>query len=289
VIDSHYAFADLCRYLERESDDVNDAELECHLAACPGCHCLSDDARMTLQILRDPAMWPTASEAICERTIGSDADAGELEELLRFADRLATEKLDAADQFRSSLLAGTGESAETLTVPMSNKPTAGAVTYLLEEARLVRATIPRRALALVNLAVELAKALPSAAYPARQTFLVRGQAYRDRGAILVSLGLESEAREALGRADAALRQTPAAELELTLVDQVRATMLMSAGRSVEALLLIRRAVRIFGKFLDFTNYARARTMEAALLGYSVETTVANATVLNGVAVPELSE
>ena len=289
MIARHYAFAEWCAYVERESDEGDRTELEGHLAACLACRRLADDVRAMLQMLRDPVLWPILRDVDCSFNIAPEVASSELDELLHFADRLAAEQLDAAVQFRSLLLTDSDDSSEALMVPIPKKPTAGAVTCLLDEARRVRPTTPEHALALVTLAVELAKALPAEAYPARHTFVVRGQAYRDRGATLLMLGRENEAADALDRADAALRQVPAAELELALVEQVRATMLLSAGRVAEGLRLIRRALQVFGKYSDLSNFTKARAMEAAVLGRSAEMAVATAIGRDGVAVPAMNE
>ena len=175
-----------------------------------------------------------------------------LAEFLETAERLKNERATAGGVLET--VEATPPAAWPTLATRPELQTNAALERLGEEVHRRIDRNPREALALAELAVAIADALPQTAYPAVTLAQIRATAWKDRATVLRFLGRIPETFEAIGRAEEILNQYLALGLDRAIVDMVRALALVDTGEFNEARAI---AVTCGGVFLAHGDLNRA--------------------------------
>lgn len=124
---------------------------------------------------------------------------------------------------------------------------------------------PREALALAELATEIADTLEPDSYPPVVLVQNRAAAWKDRGQALCYLGRYDEALAAIDHAEQLLVAFGTLAHDRAIVRFVRATMLQHMRRFDEAQSLLDECGRVFHDHSDFRRHAKCRIATANLL------------------------
>jgi tetratricopeptide (TPR) repeat protein len=143
--------------------------------------------------------------------------------------------------------------------------TAGMVAVLMERSESVFPSSPLDALALSEIAVEIAKSIPLDAYPYDHAVKVRGQAFRRQAYVLSFLGRLTAAAKAADRSAFYLDQIPVPPPELARLDLVRSNIARNMEKYGEAIEHARRAGERFLQFGDREGWLKAVDSEAGAL------------------------
>lgn len=143
--------------------------------------------------------------------------------------------------------------------------TVGAVEAFGQEveARLDRE--PREALAIAELATQIAESIPAASYPAIVIAQVRAHAWKDRGQALCYLARHEQALEALDRADALLNAFGTLAHDLAVIRFVRATTLQEVNRFEESMQILSECRAVFRAHGDARRSLLCGIAEGCLL------------------------
>lgn len=222
-----------------------------HLAACTECRERLEMFRMIANALRDEPVWDETpvSEAPVPETIAN---------LRSFADRMAIEDEEAVLAI-PDLLDGPRESWMQNLHRHPECRTAGVVRKLLEAVPAALDQMPRDAVELTALAVEIADHLEDA------TPQLRGAAWRERAYALFYTGDFAAAETAVSVAELHFGGAVVSEYDLARVGVVRALVERGLESYSSAIEHARESARRFENFGDEQRSARARLAEAHLL------------------------
>jgi tetratricopeptide (TPR) repeat protein len=216
--------------------------------------------RQLAELLRSAAVWHPAETAAA----APPPAPKRVRELATLADRLAAEDRAAAELLDS--LANTPAAWwRTAIVKSPAGRTAGVVRQLLERVRTLVRTSPPHALAVTELAVEIANDISLTAYPSDFVITVRSDAWRDNAYVLQYLGRFPEAIAAIDEAERLLRETAVPEYGLARIQLVRANILTWTDKLPEAISLACEAAKTFLAFGDRVKYATACMTQAVTL------------------------
>jgi tetratricopeptide (TPR) repeat protein len=189
---------------------------EAHLINCAECRAALEVHRQFDSSLREAEPWLVANPA-------ADAHRSSLREM---ALRMKGED-EQADILLAPLLASPydGPLWEAL-VNEQDFRTGGVVRRLCETAHEVCARVPSEALKLSRAAIAISTTLSDDFYPARAVSALRGVAWKELANASRYLDQFDEALEALAQADKSYRELASPELDLAIVDAIRAFVLM---------------------------------------------------------------
>lgn len=255
VIGSHFEDDELLAYLDA-GGEPDLAGVRDHLDLC------DRDCRERLEwlqgfadLLRDKAVHRFARA-------GSGAPANErLTEISAFAAQRSAEDVESAAAVRTLKALPTEPWFAHVDTAASGSSTAGLVRRMLEEARAEFDRRPKVALQILTEAERVASTLTGTPNQAEH----RGAVAKERAEALRMLGRHSEALAALDVAEGFLAQTPAPGYDLAFVDWVRASVLFYLTRYDDALLIARRAGRVFREHGDNERAQQVRVIEANIL------------------------
>lgn len=143
--------------------------------------------------------------------------------------------------------------------------TAGVIRELFAQMRLTVEKSPATALQITTLAVELAEALDTNAYPHPVPAILQAQALRTHAAVLSFIGNHRQAIEHADEARALFERIPCMAFELARTALVKAASLQLVDRGEEALALLREAADTFHGHHEYEWHANARMTEGAVL------------------------
>ncbi|PYQ28766.1 MAG: hypothetical protein DMF56_13885 [Acidobacteria bacterium] len=222
-----------------------------HLTACSDCRERLETYRLIAEAMADETTWNTRplSDAPVPETIAN---------LRGFADRMAIEDAEAA-QLLPNLLVGPREQWMSTLHHHSEYRTAGMVRKLLEAVPTALDIMPRDAVELTALAIEIADNLETA------TPQLRGAAWRERAYALFYTGDFVGAEKALCASERHFTESVANEYDLARVGVVRALVERGLERYTSAIGHARESARLFRMYEDKTRNASARLAEVNLL------------------------
>jgi tetratricopeptide (TPR) repeat protein len=227
-----------------------------HLGRCEECREGVAEVRECERILGDPKSW----DAAAPESTATDAIA---DALIAYRNRLEKEDADAR-----RLLETVGDGgAEMLAILIREAPeaeTAGLVRELIARSETERERTPRKALAWIEVARNVAARLGQQGLPAGAAEHLRGLAEKEYANALRVLGRYSEAFEALDRAEAWLSVGGAAEYDLAIAAFGRGILCAAVGRSEEALGFARSSAEVLAEYGDTRRAAHSRMLEALL-------------------------
>ena len=153
---------------------------------------------------------------------------------------------------------------------VENSRTAGMVAVLIERSESVFPRSPLDALALSDVAADVATSIPLEAYPYDHVVKVRGQALRRQAFVLSYLGRLPEAAKVAERSAFYLKQIPIPMPETARLDLVRSNIARNMEKYGEAIEHARRAQETFLWFGDREGWLKAVDYEAAALFSSLD-------------------
>jgi tetratricopeptide (TPR) repeat protein len=252
MIERHYDDESLIALLE--SDRIR---TDAHIPACSDCSGKLESVRMIADALREADVWN-------DTPINDAPVASTIATLRAFADRMTDEDTQAA-AWLDRLLAGPRESWLTNLAQHPEYRTAGMVRKLIAATDRAIDTMPPDALAIVDLAVDIAEHLEPEKYPGDAVTKLRGAAWREKAYALVYTGHITEAQRAVGVADGHFASTMIGDYDRARVGIVSTLIERSKDASDTALALSRRSADVFSAFGDGERYVSARSAEAAVL------------------------
>jgi tetratricopeptide (TPR) repeat protein len=186
-------------------------------------------------------------------------DPARVAEFAETAKRLQRERDEYGEVVRRALR----ETPRTQWSSIPNLATSGALEQLSKEVEARLDSVPREALAVAELATEVAAKLT--AYPAIVIAQLRAQAWRDRGQALTYLSRYDDALRAIGRAEAELEAFGTLAHDLSVVHFVRATALQHLRRFDEAQALLDECREVFRAHGDVRLYSMCTLAAGNLL------------------------
>ena len=228
----------------------NDAEDE-HLDGCLDCREKLETFRLVADALADEATWdgtPLHTAPVPE-TIAN---------LRGFADRMAAEDAEAA-AYLPDLMFGPREGWMDNLRRHPEYRTAGMVRKLLEAVPTARDLMPRDAVELTALAIEIAEHLEDG------TPQLRGAAWRERAYALFYTGDFVAAERALCASESHFNESVASEYDLARVGIVRAVVEQGLEKYSSGITQARESAQQFRLYSDQSKEAAARIAEANLL------------------------
>lgn len=227
--------------------------LDEHLASCTDCSERLETFRLIAEAMADQATWDTRPlpEAPVPETIAN---------LRGFADRMAVEDTEAA-QLLPDLIIGAREQWMSTLHHHPEYRTAGMVRKLLEAVPTALDIMPRDAVELTALAIEIADNLQTA------TSQLRGAAWRERAYALFYTGDYVNAEKALCASERHFAESAVNEYDLARVGVVRALVERGLERYTSAASSAQCSARSFAAHRDRLRSAAARLAQAqAFLG-----------------------
>jgi tetratricopeptide (TPR) repeat protein len=124
---------------------------------------------------------------------------------------------------------------------------------------------PRQALALADLAVDLAEAIDPAGYPAITLGQTRAQAWKDRGKVLSYLARHDEAIDAFAEAERQIARFPTLEHNRAIIQLNLAITCQESGRYVDAITLLVHCKTVFRDHGDEDLFVLSAFYEGVVL------------------------
>lgn len=188
-------------------------------------------------------------------------DPARVAEFAETARRLQREREEYAEVVRRALR----ETPREAWSAIAGLATTGALEQLSKEVEARLDSAPREALAVAELATEVAAKLPAEAYPVIVVTQLRAQAWRDRGQALTYLSRYEEALRALDRAERELLRFGTLAHDVAVVHFVRATALQHLRRFDEAQALLDECREVFRAHGDTRLYSMCTLAAGNLL------------------------
>jgi tetratricopeptide (TPR) repeat protein len=251
---THYQSDALVEYVDGLSDGAE--RIEAHLDACVRCANEVAEIRSSFRAMYDGRKWEPGPPPV-HATIP-------FAEILELAGRLQEEDAMARPLCAEVLAAPPAWWAQHIRHRVGTH-TAGVIRELLARMRLTVEKSPATALQMTTVAVELAAALDTGAYPHPVPTILQAQALRTHASVLSFMGSH---REAIARADEAralFERIPGMSFELARTAMVKAGSLQLVDRVDEALALLREAADTFHDHREYEWHANARMTEGAVL------------------------
>lgn len=186
-----------------------------------------------------------------------------LAEFLETAERLKNERAAAGSVLET--LEATPPPAWPTLATRPEFQTNAALERLGEEVHRRIDRNPREALAVADLAVAIADALPATAYPSVTLAQIRATAWKDRATVLRFLGRIPETFEAIHQAEEILDKHVALGLDRAVVDMVRALALVDTGDFDQARALAVTCGSVFLAHGDLNRALQAGEIEGLVL------------------------
>jgi tetratricopeptide (TPR) repeat protein len=254
--DLHYDDATLLALVDPALGPVAPAVTQ-HVAACSFCEREVRWLRTFTETMKDPQVW--------ERDETSYLPPPErMRIVFDFAARLDFEDREAAERL-PSLIEGPREWWHTKLARHPEYRTAGMVRKLIAATDRAIETVPADALAITNLAVEIADHLETATYPSDTVIKLRGGAWREKAFALYYVGRFQDALESIGVAEEQFVGAMITEHDVARVKLVRALILASYDRIAESFELAKASGDLFDAHGDKQRARYARSVEAITL------------------------
>jgi len=234
------------------------ARIRRHLQDCLECHETAQEYRELQSVIREgrvPALTGDPSD---------EPDAAGLADVLAYAEELRQEEARAA-VIVPPILAEDPTHWGSLVAGSTDYRRPMVVRNLLTAAQGELERQPARALAIATLASDIADHITPGAFRADIVLYCRGSAWKERANALRYLGRYPEALQALDRAEEWFAQTVNPELDLAVLDYIRAWVVAQLDRTDEALRLARRCATTFMRYGDLERENHAGLLEAAIL------------------------
>src|SRR5438552_13491622 len=142
---------------------------------------------------------------------------------------------------------------------------SGALERLSREVAASLEKDPANALAMSNLATTIAETLPSDNYPPIVTAQIRAHASKDRAQALSYVGRDTEALEAIERAESLLAPFSAVAHDRAIVRLVKAIVLQHLKQWDDSLALLKECLKVFSDHRDSKRVLHCGLTEAMLL------------------------
>lgn len=191
-------------------------------------------------------------------------DHARAQEFAETARRLQDERAAAANVVERLLLDTPRDEWPAL-AERAELRTSGALEWLGNFVAQVLGRDPQHALAVAELAVSIAEAIPENAYPAPILAQLQAHAWKDLGQALLYLGRFPDALAALDDADRRIAPFGSLAHDAGIVGTVRAETLQQTDRFDEALRVLAECKRIFRDHADTRRLLRAGIAEGVLL------------------------
>jgi tetratricopeptide (TPR) repeat protein len=244
--------------MAREFADTADTTEE-HLINCAQCRAAFEVHLQFDSSLRESEPWLVANPA-------ADSHRSSLREM---ALRMKREDEDA-DILLASLLGSPETVPWEALVNEHDFRTGGVVRRLCETAHEVCGRVPLEALVLSRAAIAVSITLPDDVYPARAVFGMRGLAWKELANALRFLDRFDEALEALAQAETAYRELASPDVDLAIVEAIRAFVLMETERLDGAEECGKRALEIFRHLGQDSRLLYSLTNQACIHRYRGE-------------------
>jgi tetratricopeptide (TPR) repeat protein len=189
-------------------------------------------------------------------------DPERISERLAFHRNAIAEEQEAAE-ICDAVLTGPSQWWGNALRPVERSRTAGMVTILIQRSETALRHSPPDALALSELAVEIAAELPPGKYPYDHVMKARGQAMRQQAFVLSCLGRLPEAARVAEMAAAMLQQIPIPLIEMARLDLVRSNIARNSEKYDDAIAYARRAGETYRDFGNHRAWLTAVNFEAA--------------------------
>lgn len=221
-----------------------------HLDSCGECTEKLHSFRLVTGALRDAATWD-------KREYDLSPNPNTIATLRAFATNMAAEDA-AAEAFVADLLAGARETWMGKLAAHPEYRTAGVVRKLIAAGAAAIDEMPTDAVAISELAVDIAEHLPSDRYRTDTVARLCGTAWRERAYAMFFVGNFAEADIALERAVEHLSQCVVGEYELARTSIVETLVHRGLERFDSAREAARRSEESFTLFGDAQRLASAR-------------------------------
>jgi len=182
-------------------------------------------------------------------------DPARVAEFAETARRLQQERA-ASEDLVTSALRDTPRSEWPRLVERSELHTSGALERLGQEVEKRRSTDPREALAIAELASNIADQLVDGSYPPIIVVQLRAHAWKDRCQALSYLGRYDEALSALDRAEAQFAAFGTLAHDRAIVRFCRAMLLQHLRRFDEAKEILDECCKVFRSYGDAQTYVK---------------------------------
>jgi tetratricopeptide (TPR) repeat protein len=254
--DRHSTPEELGRYHDGLLSPEEARSVEMHVGRCGSCSDALGVIRAFDDALASEEVWHFAEELETREAQGRLADLAEqISREDEEAERMLRPHLVTPFRFVWSKLAG-----------KKRFRTGGTVRVLARASTAAREEHPLHALNLADEAIAIAESLPSDAYPARGVYHLHGLAWKERANACRYLNRYAEALDALDHAARAYRRLLQNDLELTIVEYIRGTVLWKQQRLDEALPLARRVAERFASLGEHERWVHAKMLEGSILG-----------------------
>jgi tetratricopeptide (TPR) repeat protein len=249
MIEQHYDEEVLAEFLAEPRDAVSRDK---HLASCELCLRSLDTLHATARTLKEPAVWGTP--------ISTTPRPETLAFLRGVAKTMADEDATAAVWIKE-LLAGPREGWAARLAEHPEWRTGGMVKRLIADSEATVSKVPEDALAIADLAVQIADRNASA-HGMRH---FAGLSHYHRGYALWYTGKVMEALADFDQADQILSGFAGVDLDHARVSLMRAMVYQMLERRNEALSLASAAFEVFARYEDRDRVAAARSVAAITL------------------------
>lgn len=252
MIERHYDDEALIALIESDRADSDE-----HLPSCEPCSEKIESFRLISEALEDGDVWDT-------RAVRMEAVPSTIATLRAFADRM-TDEDTRADAILKDLLLGNRE--EWLPRLQHNPEwrTAGVVRKLIDAAYGAVVSMPPDAVAMTDMATEIAEELEPKDFPSDTIARLRGSAWRAKSYALYYVGNFAAAETALLAAEAEFSHCAINEYELARVGVVKALVLRPFERFSEASDVATSSARIFESYGDVEKTVSARMADVHML------------------------
>jgi tetratricopeptide (TPR) repeat protein len=247
----HPSDGELATYFIEES---RTSSVDAHVNQCADCRDAVDDHRKFDDLLRGAEPWRVASPT-------TDSHRNSLRAMARQTQREDEE----ADVLLAPLLAAPQIAAWEGLVGKKEFRTAGVVRRLCETAHDVCPRLPPEAVKISRVAILISEALPDDLYPAGAVSALRGLAWKELTNGFRFLDRFDEALDALSHAEEHYRQLAEPELDLAIIEIVRAFVLLEIEDYVAADKCAIRALEIFRHLGQDSRSLHVMTVQATIV------------------------
>ena len=237
-----------------ESGDPEAIARDPHLAGCESCAELAESLRAISGTLAHEDVWDA-------RVLDEAPRPETLANLRAFVGDMARE--DAiAEQHLKDLLAGDRDTWMPRLHAHPEYRTAGMVRKLVAATDHALDTMPPDAVAITELATEIADNLPPAVHPGDTVLKLRGAAWRERAYALFYVGTYTEAETAIAEAERNFAECVVGDYDRGRVAIVLALIHRALDRDTEAAVTAAEAVTLLRASGDVQRYVSAVMVQA---------------------------
>ncbi|MFL6246613.1 MAG: hypothetical protein ACJ74H_11350 [Thermoanaerobaculia bacterium] len=252
MIERHYDDEALISLIEN-----NRAAADTHLPHCAPCTDKIESFRMISDALCDEQIWD-------KQSVRFQPVPATIANLRAFADRMSDEDT-RAEAILQELLAG---SRDEWMPRLSEHPEwrmAGVVRKLIDRSYSAVVAMPPDAVAMMNMATDIADQLNPADYPTDTVARLRGAAWRDRAYAHYYVGQFTEAKAAISASERHFGSCVVNEYELARTGIVESLVLRTFERLPEANAIASASASTFARYGDLDKTASAKLAQVHML------------------------